>query len=246
YQDAPTQLMLTEILMKNYLKIIYKRRIEHQQWTEMYKMFPELKDDCDYHLRGINLDLNEYYKEYQSAKAAYNKKTEKANRLIFYKKLPYNIPIAFQLGLALLYDMEGNIINDIYNTTPHSHLKQIHICAFPLVEYSVVFMFVDTKTKRYNNFCRQFLNFSFDVQLSIINYIIFLYSEDFYMHPLISHDLSKNKNFNKVIGQLTTAVPSYLGCPTKVKPILAGKDAFDLNKWNSIPNLFSECYKTNF
>lgn len=122
----------------------------------------------------------------------------------------------------------------------HYHLKEIHVCALPFKDFSIVMMFVDVNLKKYNNFYRQLSTLPQDTQLAIVNYIIFLYSEDFYMSPSISKKILENKEFKRVVGQLTTAVSD---SPIQTPAIIAAKSTFDLNNWGSIPNLLDKAYE---
>lgn len=239
YEKVPTSIMLSQIAMKNYLKNIAKRRFENVLYEKFKKINPYLNDYCDDHIQGAKLDLEEYSKDYRRARAA-NIKKSNSFKLIFYKKLNHVIPFAFQNGIALLYDFKGNIINNIYCKTLHYHLKEIHVCALPFKDFSIVMMFVDVNLKKYNNFYRQLSTLPQDTQLAIVNYIIFLYSEDFYMSPSISKKILENKEFKRVVGQLTTAVSD---SPIQTPAIIAAKSTFDLNNWGSIPNLLDKAYE---
>jgi len=101
-----------------------------------------------------------------------------------------------------MYDFNGNIINNIYNMSSHCHLKEIHVCALPFKDFSIIMMFIDASIKRYINFYKQLLTFPQDTQLAIINYIIFLYSEDFYMSPNVSKKILEDKEFKRVVGAI--------------------------------------------
>ena len=50
----------------------------------------------------------------------------------FYKKLEYRVPVAFQDFIAMIADLEGNIINNIYNKDPKYVIRNISLCIFRL------------------------------------------------------------------------------------------------------------------
>lgn len=241
YDELPKARVLSQIAMKNYLKFIYKRKME----IAAYSVIPLINDlaykESDYLRRGAIIDLQEYDKHFRYAKCA-AKKNIAAYNLFYFSKLTYKIPIAFQSPLALLFDFNGNIINNVYSTSLHNKLLGIHICAFPLQNSSVVMMFVDKRSDRYSNFIKQFNSYDEDVKLAIINYIIFLYSEDFFMSPKVAAILKENKKFKKIVGQITKFIaPTHIidGRPK----IMYAKNAFNLNNWNIIPNLLSAAYQ---
>jgi len=239
YEKIPTSIMLSQIAMKNHLKNIAKRRVENILYKKMKKNFPHFNDLCDYHIRGTELDLEEYTNDYRKAKSANIKKNLNSFEIIYFNKLNYVIPFAFQSGLNLMYDFNGNIINNIYNMSSHCHLKEIHVCALPFKDFSIIMMFIDASIKRYINFYKQLLTFPQDTQLAIINYIIFLYSEDFYMSPNVSKKILEDKEFKRVVGQLTFAISD---SPIQSSAIVAAKSTFDLNHWDHIPNLLDKTY----
>lgn len=45
----------------------------------------------------------------------------------FYKKLEYRVPVAFQGFIAMIADLEGNIINNIYNKDPKYVIRNISL-----------------------------------------------------------------------------------------------------------------------
>ena len=91
--------------------------------------------------------------------------------LFCYEKLNYVVPVAFQGSITLIVDLDGNIINNIYNKDDKYRTQDVHICIFPLKEKSVVMMFIDSNSKRYRNFYKKFNKLSHNDKLSLINYI---------------------------------------------------------------------------
>ena len=77
------------------------------------------------------LDYEEYYDGYKKAKRNLEKDWSDYF-LIYYKKLDYTVPIAFQDKIALINSFDNEIINNIYNFEPNYHTKDLHICVFPL------------------------------------------------------------------------------------------------------------------
>lgn len=62
-------------------------------------------------------------------------------QILFWKVLPYKVPIATQSAIVLPYDMEGNILNEIYNFDESVRMQYMHIAVFPLEDESVVLAF---------------------------------------------------------------------------------------------------------
>ena len=63
------------------------------------------------------MDLKEYEDSYKKAKKALEKDSSTDYYVFYYEKLNYVVPIAFQCSLAVAVDFNGNIINNIYNSS---------------------------------------------------------------------------------------------------------------------------------
>ena len=118
-------------------------------------------------------------------------------------------------------------------------LFRSHICIFPLKESSIVMMFIDSNNKRYRNFYKKFNKLSHDDKLELVNYLIFLYSEDVFISKNIPQHILKNDKLIEVSQQSSMA---FLSTPF-VDVTEESKKVYDLSKRNEIPNLLSEKYK---
>lgn len=239
YEKEPTSQMIAQISMKNYLKYISKRLNEHAMFDIAAEIQPNAQEILS-HMQDIqNMDLNEYRKGFEKAKRLSKKNCDGEYYAFYYEKLNYVVPIAFQGIIALVADLDGQIINDIYSKNPKYHIENLHICVFPLKDSSIVMMFIDSKDKRYRNFYKKFKKLSFEEKLALINYIIFLYSEDIFLSKEIPTDILQDENLIAVSKQSSIAI---MDNPL-VNVIENVKEAYDLNKMNKIPNLLSKKYK---
>ena len=155
YDEIPTTKMLAQIDMKNNLKNISKRLIE----LEMYRLMGELigmsAEWVDAKSAVSKLDLAEFKNSFFRAKKRDIKPFSGDYYIGFYEKLPYVAPIAFQGTIALIFDLEGNVINNIYNSDAKYKIKNVGVCIFPLEKSSIVMLFVDKDNTRYSKFFRQ-------------------------------------------------------------------------------------------
>ncbi|SDX44278.1 hypothetical protein SAMN04488579_102174 [Eubacterium barkeri] len=131
----------------------------------------------------------------------------------------------------MIFDLEGNVINNIYNPDPKYKIKNVVICIFPLKESSIVMLFVDKGNTRYSNFFRQLKKLDLEDQLSVINYIVFSYSEDYFLSPTLD---------KKVLDKLTLLsgkTPEMAGFyPTTTSQQIEGvRKIFDYSKRFSTP-----------
>jgi len=231
YEHTPTNKMIAQIAMKNHLRNIGKRRNE----LALYQNLKELDKFDSESLAGMlevsNLDLNEYLNGFKRAKKVIDKNWENEYYLFFYEKLDYVIPLAFQGEVSLHFDLDGNIINDVYNNSKRYKIQTLHISVFPLENSSVLMLFIDKRSTRYRGFYQQFKTLNSGDKLSLINFIIFSYAEDVFMSKKVRDIFLKNKNLQAVSGLTSIQVPSVFNNENQ-----SLKDAFDFSKMNTIPN----------
>ena len=184
------------------------------------------------------LDLAEFKDSFSNAKKRDIKPFSGDYYIGFYEKLPYVVPMAFQGTIALIFDLEGNVINNIYNPDPKYKIRNVSVCIFPLEESSVVMLFVDKDNSRYSKFFRQLRKLDLENQLSIINYIIFSYSEDYFLSPNLDKE-----TLNKLIA-LSGKTPEMIGFyPTTITQQLEGvRGIYNYEERISVPNLLSNKY----
>lgn len=239
YTNKPTSKMLAQIAMKNYLKSISKRLFELSLYDNINNEFNMPMGLYEQKQYINNLDLQEYIKEFKRAKKIDEKGWEHEYYLFYYEKLNYIVPVAFQGNITILSDFEGNIVNDIYNLSPDYRTKDVHICIFPLKDCSVIMMFVDGNDKRYRRFYKEFLKLSKVDRLATINYIVFSYSEDIFIHKGIDKAIINNEKLVEVSRKTTDAL-----CATPIlNPLQVANEKFDLTRMNEIPNLLLEEHK---
>lgn len=230
---SPSSKMLAEIALKNYLKLLGKKFIEE-------KLYNLEKDK-------YGIEFEELIKANCKAKTDYRRGFDKARRLsrknenngyyLFYHKiLDYRVPVAFQSAITLAADLKGNLVNQIYNMDQKYKPAELQIGIFPLKEKSVVMMFIDEGSKRYKNFIRQFKDLEIIEQLGVINYIMFLYTEDYFFSKELGNriDLSCLKS---VSGQSLDGFRF-----EDENPYPSALQECDLSKWTCIPNLLSESF----
>ena len=227
--------VLAQIALKNYLFAVAKRRFE----VELCKITQEKVgfDICQEEIDVFEIDLNHYTNKYRKAKNAVVKKSN-SYYLFYYKLLDYVVPIAFQGMVALSMGLNGQLINDIYNHNPKYCVSDLHICVFPLENQTAIMLFIEDGDKRYRKFYKDFNTLPLEEQLGIINYILFLYTEDYFLSKSINDEL-QNDSVRECAALSLTA---YKDSPTEdTTPLL--KEKFDLSNWKSVQNFLSEEYK---
>lgn len=238
YSTLPTQKMLAQIALKNNLKNISKRKQEigmHQVLEAEMKLSPKEFAYDDY-VKG--LDLREYLKGYHNAKK-HIEKNDIGYYLCYYHKLEYVVPIAFQSSVALVFDFEGSVINDIYNPSPDYEIRNINICVFPMQNESIILLFIEDGDKRYRKFYKQFNKLDLENQLAALTFILFAYSEEVYYSKTIKQELLSHPDMTLVVqsGQDIMSTTRFFNPYDQIK------SRFDLSRRRDIPNLLSVKYK---
>lgn len=236
YIFQPSTKMLAEIALKNSLKLISKRKFENSFYEEMLKIgLP--KEIVERRHTVNNMDEKEFVKLFNHAKKSVEKPFDTDFHLYTHIVLPYRIPIAFQGFITLVCDLENVLINNIYSLDASYEEKSINLCLFPLETQSIILMFVESGNKRYRSFFKQFNKLSQKEQLEIINYIVFSYSEDFFLSPLLSDEtITALTEAGKNTTDLFTTSPF-------LDPRKAICDIYNFESAKNLPNILSEQYK---
>jgi len=245
YTKTPTNKMIAQIALKNYLLMIYKRLTELELYTILGNEFPNSKCFCDELVYIRNLDLMGYISSLEYAQKAIKKAKDKYYHLYYYKVLDYVVPYAAQSSITLVGDFEDEIINNLYALSPVYKTKDIHVAVFPLETTSVVMLFVEDGETRYRKFYKQFKKLSSEDQLSAINYIVFSNIENVYLNPKVQKEVKKNEEFINICG-LTTDMTAEIDAAT-IPSFEYSEEAllskaikeFSLSKRHEIPNLLS-------
>ena len=239
YDKIPTTKMLAQIAMKNSLKLISKREFENALYNEMSRNLGCPSAITDFKHIVNAMDLKEYISAYNKAKKSSLKPFDGDYHIYTHIELPYRVPIAFQGSVALICDLEGKVVNDIYNYNANYEIKNVHLCVFPFNSKSIIMLFVENGNKRYSSFFKQFKKLPLEEQLKVVNYIIFAYTEDFFMSPVLSDNtISELTKTACKSTELVSSNPLLNGVETAV-------EHFSFDEMNTIPNILSEEYKIN-
>lgn len=235
-EDSLSSKMMAEIALKNYLKLIDKKLFERVLNQLLIQRFPNRQSAIQHKLDVVEFDYNNYKIGFEKAKRLSKKDDNDGYYLIYYKLLDYIAPLAFQAAITLAVDFKGEIINQIYNMDSHYKMKELHLAVLPMNGKTAIVMFIDNNEKRYKSFIRQFNQLSEDDKLGVINYLIFLYSEDFFLSKTI-----KDKVEIDCLRRIAGIMPQYYTFETREPRELLSAD-FRLDKWNCIPNLLDRIY----
>lgn len=189
--------MLAEIAVKNLLLRLNKSYIVRhlnkilQNKLHMFENVEDLYEDTE-------LDIRDYFEDMEYHKNIAINSILGGYQVIHYEILPYKIPIVFQGVVAMGKDMKGYQINDLYDYSPQSRTQYLHLALFPMENSSFVIAFYHKRDRNYQRLRHQFNSVSNDVKLRYLNYLIFAYSEDYFISKKILNAIESNENLKKL------------------------------------------------
>ena len=154
------------------------------------------------------LDINDYMFDMDVYKRIIQNNEKDGFKIVFWEKLPYVTPIAVQTPITLYKDIEGTVINDIYNPDPNLHMQTMYMCVFPIEHETVVGVFYHKKDRNYRSFLHQMNCMSASKKLQYINYLIFEHTENVYFSKKIEEEIKNNKMIEK-LSQEANGLPRF-------------------------------------
>lgn len=260
FETSPSGQILNAIALKNYLARIASTRLTKADFeflaqmgiqsnylsdSEAYKKFEERLPSimyCASKATANERDLEDYMVGFKVAKRAKERGWNDEYHLFYFEKLPYTVPVAFQLCFPVILDLEGNVINNVYNYSPKVKEKDLHLCIFPMQESSCILAFTHRKdSSSYRLFFRQLKGLSLDDQLSLLLYLVLLYSEKVFFSKLLPKSVFENKDFIKAVQQNSDILADSLPrTPKEFHKFL--ESGYSLKSYKKIPPLLSEQY----
>lgn len=246
YETYPTEKALNQIALKNALRDIYKHETEIELFEASKQMMKEkspilylfIKMLIDAQIEARKRDIQECYEIFNISKS-FITTSESWIRVISYDKLNYTCPIAYQGMIPLVTGIDGEIINDIFNHDANYKIEYLHIAILPLKESTAVIMFIDSNSTRYAQFEEHIANMQQKQRLEIINRIIFLYTEDYYLSKQIDEDtIMMLQESAKLLQDSVTMNPK--------RSIKNAVKDYDLRRDICLPNLLLKDYSVKF
>ena len=121
---------------------------KRKQEIELYDLLEQRFDNWQSPGTGKSveeLDLIEYRTSLQYALKTLSEQKNDRYHLCFFRLLDYVVPLATQSSICMVADLEGEMINNIYNFSEQYHMASIHVAVFPLNKTSVVLLFVEKR-----------------------------------------------------------------------------------------------------
>jgi len=194
--NEPSNHLLAEIALKNALFDLCKRLRDR----ETYKLFDaklyeplgkEIRDEAN------ELTISDTLFFYRRSKKIIDNNLKSGFDITYYKILDKKVPIAIQTDITL-YQCFGKMINDVYDLSPNWRTQPLNLCVFPLVEKTVVLLFHHRDDRNLKTFDKAFLKLSDDDKLKYINYLIFRYTENFAISPIVPEIVLDNDKLHEL------------------------------------------------
>lgn len=239
YFNELTDIMLAQIALKDVLKAIWGKMREMEMLLKLSKQIQSEIIQRKYEDHIATMELLQ--KDYNFAVNALSHPNKKRYALQLLITLPYKVPIAYQGAIELFCDLSGNVINNIYNKDSIENNQSLHLAILPFKESSVILMFVEEnkKKKKYKQFFHQLRKLSEPEQLAVINYIVFAYTDDYFISPTISDDVLIGLK-NMASKSVDIISPNSIGLSSATKILC---DSFSFVHRFEIENLLHEKYK---
>lgn len=117
--------------------------------------------------------------------------------ITYYKVLGKKVPIAIQSNITL-FRCFGKTINYIYDFSPKMRIHPLNLCVFPLTDKTVILLFHYRDDRNLIKFDQAFSKLSDDDKLKYINYLIFRYTENFAISPIVPENLLDDEKLHEL------------------------------------------------
>lgn len=183
-KKLPTQRMLALIALKDLFYIMSKRLFE----IELYKQPENRMSPAFIHRKQMvnYLDKRDFFLELDRIRNILDDESN-SYELIFWDKVDYKVPVAYQGAVTVYGDMNGELVVDIYDDKASKSIKQMHLCIFPLDDCSVIFAFYNKDDTEYYQFANQLRAMDLETRLKFLGYFMFFISEDMILVKKIPH-----------------------------------------------------------
>lgn len=199
----------TKVLSAIFIKIAlddYYKKLYQKITTEVAEEFSAQIHGGKSTLRtneGVeDLDMAECAEDIKRCKRYISEDYHAGFKIIYSKLLPYRISVACQIHLSPERDLDGNLINDIYNFSPNYRIVTMCLCLFPLKEKSFVLLFGrDQDVPRLSGFIKQFDQLKESQKQSLLFSLALTLSEDVFYTPEMKRILEKDPKVGEALGE---------------------------------------------
>ena len=235
--EMPSQQILSEIALKNYLYQLSESRIEKETFRLLYEKYSG-EEFFKNRMNVVDADIRHFSKKTEHYRKLVQKGVQNIEfEIMFYSLLPYRTQIAVQGQIPLAYDMTGQIINDNFDYFTQTH--SMHVAVFPQMKNTAVIVFCEKGDNKYRRLCHQMKTSSHENNLIYINYIIFEYTDNVYISKTETETIRKNPFLSQIASE-NNGLPNLGGGVTTWEELETVKIVYQGPKPEDIPNFLSK------
>lgn len=190
YQGAPIENFLFSfraVAVEYHKKIRLLNNLQIQ-FTE----FPQglLDKQIVYLYRTAQLDVKDFQRDYNLFKGDYLNDNFSNVRTIF-RQLEYEIEFTTASAFAVQFDIEGNMLNDIYFNMTDERMPTFFLNVYPIGNKTNILVSYHTNDYEvYEEYFNQIEAMSNDKLIVYFNYLIIEYTENVFFNPIMIESLS--------------------------------------------------------
>lgn len=242
--SEPSNKIMTEIALKNFLMLLYKNSIEKHIVENIAQKNQKLNNLMKLlqYIDGKNSTEKDIKHDFKRCQTILKKNLKSGYKLMFWHKLNHIVPIAFQGAVCLYGDLSGNVLNKdlyTYSDQPTKKLEFLHICVFPLKDFSIIMAFYHKDDHECIKFNRQFNRLNLVEKMRLIGFILFSHEESVYISKKNDHEFLNDCDLKKASNNIETFSLSTL--KESEAKYTARKN--ELSNYKSFPNIFDEKYR---
>lgn len=197
YPNCKKQEILGSISIKTHLSHIYSKLVEH---NEARLLFPnEMRK-----IKGYTTRQNDIieHKNYINEILKYNYLLEQPFEILFNILLDYKVLIACQTIICLIYDLRNKKVFNNSDGRVENAAEYLYLTIFPLKNQTRIIFYIEKKKKGHNKrFIKDFLKLKDEEKIHLLFFMLIIYSEQFYMNPLLKNKIVDDKQICKIYRQ---------------------------------------------
>lgn len=245
YANTPTEEMLNQMALKNSLRDIYKHEIELELYVQTKTMLAKKEPILSPVLEAMlaparharEMDIKECYEVFCCAKR-FIENSKPWIELASFDLLDYITPVAYQGMIALATGVNGEVINNRFTTDDNYRIVYLHLAILPLQESTAIITFADQNDKRIKQFTHFLQSSPADERLRILNCILFMYTEDYFLSKQLTEKTTKSLERIAQMMQDSGTVKGY-----EEQALAREIKDYDLRRDIAIPNLLTKEYE---
>lgn len=236
-KEKPSDILLAEIALKNSLFQLYDSMIEKQAFSILSEEYPNI-DYYSNRILVVERDITCFEENISFYQKLVDNEDQGCFQLLYWKLLPYSIPIAIQAQIPIGIDPYGNKINNNYDYFERT--ESMHYAAFPLQNQSIILAFYHKRDKKLRVVRNLFKRLSNQEILKYLNYIALGSTSNIYFSQKIEPILD-SMELRKLLMEFN-GLPDFGNCVQSWKQFDFVKTHYGIPQMEDIPCFLDKTY----